>query len=267
MLSVAFSIDSRTIATGSEIMRVWDVSSGELQHTLSSPSDRSLSFAAVHERREWPDLIWQISFSADGRFLLSACPDADTVQIWSTETWEIQQTMRGYGARFSPDAAYLAVSVGHYTTIQIYDTVSWQVESTIHNSSKALASPTFSPDSKGIATYSGREIMLWEVGSGTAVKTFQDPRRGTSALSFSRDGKVLLVGANKCGLRAWDVEAEECLLVLEHEDGARDVKGNGVRGQGTRGDPPAFATLVSHGDAKVAIAFPDGSIKVWEVTW
>jgi len=55
MVSMAFSPDSKSFATGSEVVRVWDMETGELQHTLLGPGDHSLSFAARYERQEFPD--------------------------------------------------------------------------------------------------------------------------------------------------------------------------------------------------------------------
>ena len=50
--------------------------------------------------------------------------------------------------------------------------------------------------------------------------------------------------------------------MLEHEDGARDPWNGWVRG-----DPPAFEVLFDNGGAKVAVAFPDGSVRIWDVRW
>jgi Tol biopolymer transport system component len=159
MLSIVFSPDSRSVVTGSEVLRVWNVGTGDLEHTLLGPGDHSLSFSAVFESYSCPPEIWQVLFSPDGKTLVSTCPETDTVRLWSTESWTLKQTIKGYFASFSPDGAYLAVEVDA-ATIRIYGTVNWQVQRVIQNGERQLASPTFSPDSKVIATCSGHEIML-----------------------------------------------------------------------------------------------------------
>ncbi|KAG2170532.1 hypothetical protein VTO58DRAFT_111066 [Aureobasidium pullulans] len=262
MLSLAFSPDSKSIATGSEVMRVWDVETGELQRTLTGPGDHTLSFSAVYYGHEWPSEIWQVLFSSDVRKLVSVSAEAHCVRIWNTETWTLDKTILGQKAGFSPDSTHLAVQVND-TTIQIYRTLDGQLHHTLEDAEKGFASFTFAPDSKVIATYSGREIMLWNIGSGELIKTLEDPERKVSAFSFSPDGKILISGTRRCGLRVWDVESGACLVMLAHDDGARDVQSS--RGYIT--GPPAFDVLLGDGGGRVALAFPDGTVRIWDIEW
>lgn len=261
-LSLTFSPDGRTIATGSELIRIWDVETGELQHILTGPGDRKLSFSAIYYGHVWPSEIWQVLFSSDGRKLVSVCPEAHCVRIWDTETWTLDKTILGQEAGFPPDDTHLAVRVND-TTIQIYRTLDGQLQRTLEDTEKKFASFTFAPDSKMIATHSGREIMLWNIESGKLIKTLEDPERKVSAFSFSPDGKILISGTRRCGLRVWDVESGACLVRLEHDDGARDVQSS--RGYIT--GPPAFDVLLEDGAGKVALAFPDGTVRIWDIEW
>jgi WD40 repeat protein len=90
-----------------------------------------------------------------------------------------------------------------------------------------------------------------------------DPARKVAALAFSPDGRILISGAKQCSLRVWNVKGGDCLLMLEQEDGARDRWNS----NGYKHGPPAFEVLFGDGEAKVAIAFPDGSVRVWDVKW
>jgi tricorn protease-like protein len=265
MLSLAFSPDSKLLATGSEILRVWDAETGELLHTLLDPGTHSLSITAMMERHEHIAEISTVTFSHDGKLLVSGCPDTSTVSIWSTESWTLQHTIRGYTALFSPDWKYAVVPSDEYTTMQIYNMNTWQLQSTLETQDKDqhIFPSTFSPDSKVLATYSGREITLWDINSGKSIETFTDLTRKVSTPVFSPDGKMLIAGARKCGLRVWNVESGDCLLVLEPEAGARDLWSS----DWIRGGPPAFEVMFCDGGAKVAIAFPDGSVRIWDVKW
>ncbi|KAG9690319.1 WD40 repeat-like protein, partial [Aureobasidium melanogenum] len=264
MLTLAFSPDSKLIATGSEVLRVWDVHTGELLHTLPAPGDHSLSFSAFHERNEWPAEICTVSFSANSKWLISGSPDTRMVCIWDTESWKLEHTLRGYyAACFSPDGMHLAVPTDEHETIHLYDTLAWQLQSTLKTPDQETFASTFSPDGKTIATYSRRQMRLWCVESGKAIRTFEDPTRKLSSPTFSPDGKVLIAGARKCGLRVWDVESGDCLLMFEPEDGDR-WRWNP---SGGRAGPPAFEILFGDGKAKVAVAFPDGGIRLWDVRW
>ncbi|CAD0082407.1 unnamed protein product [Aureobasidium vineae] len=270
MLSVVFDKDSKVLATGSEVLRIWDVGTGELLHTLLAPGDHSLSFTAMYERNEYPGEIITVDFSPDSKWLVSGCPNASTVCIWNTQTWKLERTIRGYYAFFSPDGQHLAVPIDEHQIIQIYETLTWQLQSTLKAEEEELFSSSFSPDSRSIATWSDRQIKLWCVKTGEVIRTIEDRREGSvgdpqeeaSALVFSPDGRILISGAEKCEFRVWDVADENCLLMLKHEDGARDPWSGWVRW-----GSPTFEVLFGDDGAKVAIAFPDGSIRLWDVRW
>jgi WD40 repeat protein len=263
MLTLAFSPDSRLLATGSESLRVWDVETGELLHTLLDPGAHQLSITAMMESYEHAAQIFTVAFSCDGKVLVSGCPDTCTVCIWDTESWTLQHTIRGYTISFSPDGKFAVVPSVEYATIKIYETSNWQLRSTLDTEGRQVAPRTFSHDGKLVATCSGHEITLWDVNSGKATKTFMDPARKVAALAFSPDGRILISGAKQCSLRVWNVKGGDCLLMLEQEDGARDRWNS----NGYKHGPPAFEVLFGDGEAKVAIAFPDGSVRVWDVKW
>jgi len=263
MLSVAFSPDGEMLATGSEVLSVWDVETGELLHTLLDPGAHSLSITAAVERHDYVSEIFTVAFSSDGKTLISACPDTSTICIWNTESWTLERTMIGSSISFSPDGELAVVPRNQYTIIQIYETSRWQLQSTLETNGRQVSPEEFSSDSRMVATISGREIELWDVNDGKVIKRFKDPVSKVSALAFSPDGSVLITGVRKCGFRVWDVESGDSLLVLEHEDGVRDPWSvNGVRL-----GAPAFNVLFADGGAKVAVAFPDGSVKIWDVRW
>jgi WD40 repeat protein len=262
MLSLAFSPDSKVLATGSEVLRVWELETGELLHTLLAPGDHTLSFSTVYAGNDYPAEIFEVLFAGDGKMLISECPARSTICIWNTESWKLEHTITGYAACFSPNGRHVSVLKGEEMTMQIYETSTWQLHSTLEDKEQQLFPSTFSPDSRIIATCSGHEINLWDVNSGQAVRAFEDPARKATALAFSRDGRILLSGTRKCGIRVWDVECGDCLLALEPEEGVRDPWNGWVKG-----DPPAFEVLFGDGGAKVAVAFPDGSVKIWDVRW
>lgn len=263
MLSLAFSPDSKVLATGSEVLRVWEVETGELLHTLLDPGVHPLSITSVCEGGQYPAEIFTVAFSGDGKLLVSACPDTLTVCIWNTESWTLEHTIRGYTVSFSPDGKYAVIPSNKYTTIQIYDTSTWKLQSTLDTNGRQVYPSKISPDSKIIATIAGRQTELWDVNNGKAIKTFTDPARQVSTLAFSHDGRIMLSGTRKCGLRVWHVKTGDCLLALEPEGGVRDRWNiNGIRC-----DPPAMQVMFEDGGAKVAVAFPDGSVKIWDVRW
>lgn len=262
-LSLAFSPDGKTLATGSEVLRPWDVETGELLHTLVDPGARSLSITAAVERHELVSEIFTVAFSPNGKTLISACPDTSTICVWNTESWTLERTIKGYSASFSPDGKLAVVPSNEYTTIQVYDASTWQVQSTLETKRRQVSPEGFSPDSRTIATISGHELELWDVNNGKVLKTFNDPASKVSVIVFSPDGRVLITGAKKCGFRVWDIARGDSLVALENEDGVRDP----WNVDGVRCGASALQVLFIDGGAKVAVAFPDGSVKIWDVRW
>ncbi|KAI4739131.1 WD40 repeat-like protein [Aureobasidium sp. EXF-12298] len=250
------------LATGSEVLRVWELETGELLHTLLAPGDHTLSFSTVYAGNDFPAEISEVVFACDGKMLISECPAKSTICIWSTESWKLEHIITGYAACFSPNGRHVSVLKGEDRVMQIYETSTWQLHSTLEDEEQQVFPSTFSPDSRTIATCSGHKINLWDVNSGKAVRAFEDPARKATALAFTRDGRILLSGTRKCGMRVWDIESGDNLLALEPEGGARDPWNGWIRG-----DPPAFEVLFGDGGAKVAVAFPDGSVKIWDVRW
>ncbi|HDL85459.1 MAG TPA: hypothetical protein ENH11_03900, partial [Candidatus Acetothermia bacterium] len=80
VLSVAFSPDGRTLASGSwnKAIKLWDVATGTLQCTFTS-----------HTRP-----VYSVAFSPDGRTLVSGSKD-DTIKLWNVATGTLQRTFTG----------------------------------------------------------------------------------------------------------------------------------------------------------------------------
>ena len=110
VLSVAFSPDSRTLASGSsdETIRLWDAVTGAEQRTLTGHSD-------------W---VWSVAFSPDGRTIASGSRDG-TIRLWDAGMGEEKRTLMGHSGgvlsvAFSPDGRTIASGSGD-DTIRLWD--------------------------------------------------------------------------------------------------------------------------------------------------
>jgi WD40 repeat protein len=98
---VAFSTDSRLVASGSDDMtvRLWNTATGRLQQTLKGHSDMVLS----------------VAFSPNGRLVASSSRDKE-VRLWDTATGDLQQTLIIEGIvtelEFSQDGSHLNTNLG-----------------------------------------------------------------------------------------------------------------------------------------------------------
>ena len=101
-------------------MRVWDVATGQGQHTLTG-----------HVGEVWSviGMARSVVFSPDGLTLASAGSDS-TVRMWDVATGEEKSTLTGHGTIvysvvFSPDGSTLA-SGGNDPTVRLWDMAAGQ---------------------------------------------------------------------------------------------------------------------------------------------
>ena len=115
--------------------------------------------------------------------------------------------------------------------------------------SEAVDSVAFSPDGKMLVSSGGADltIKLWEVSSGTELRTLRGHFSAVTSVVFSRDGKTLASGSIDGTVKLWDV-----------------ASGNEL---GSFGDHSASVNSVAldldrH---RLASADDDGTIKIWDV--
>ena len=214
----SFSPDGKTLASSGSrldgninIVRLWDVSTGELKATLTHNSGMRYSSNA--------------SFSPDSQTL--ACADLGGVRLWDVATGTLntilphtkpernsvtgrieEKPLRVNGVRFSPDGKTL---VG----IDTEKMVLWHVEKEAILAKRVTDAYTvyphqlaFSPDGGTLAAVVGSTLRFWQ--ARTLIKT--DPaglttltRAGpVSSLRFSPDGETIATVEGAIA-RLWDI--------------------------------------------------------------
>ena len=128
------------------------------------------------------------------------------------------------GIAYSPDGTRLAVASG--IGIWLYDTQTGQELNLLKEYPHGVSSVSFSPDGQIIVSGGYDTIRLWNVSTGTIIKTlsedksFEGGRRSSVYnVSFSPDGKTLA----SCGwkdkdaiIRLWDVATGRHRRTLKH---------------------------------------------------
>ena len=272
VLSVCFSPDGRTLASGSyDGIKLWDVATGKELRTL----------------RGHAASVKSVSFSPDGRTIASGSRDK-TVKLWDVANGKELRTLSGHtdfvaSVNFSPDGSTLASASGD-KTIKLWDVASGKELRTLSGHTNGVVSVSFSPDGRTIASGSYKEIKLWEVATGKELRTLS----GHTFLSFSSDGSIL-ASCTDTTIKLWDPATgkelrtlsghiEEILSVSFSPDGSTLASASGDRtirlwevSSGSilrilRGYKRAVFSVSFSPDGRIlASGSADETVKLWDV--
>ncbi len=200
-------------------------------------------------RKDLGALVYQVSFSPDGRTIATACMDG-SIYLFDVDT-HAQRVLRGHvdqvaAVAFSPDGRRL-VSGSYDHSLRTWDVATGQQERLFEGHSGKVWAVAFSPDGELVVSGSSdREVRLWRAATGELVHQLVGHGSEVYALSFSPDGKVVASGSNDKTVRLWDVDSGASRQVLEgHAGGVEEVAFDG------RGERIAAASL-------------GGEIRLWD---
>ncbi|HVT43608.1 MAG TPA: WD40 repeat domain-containing protein [Thermoanaerobaculia bacterium] len=202
--ALAFSPDGKWLASGSfdQSIHLWDVSSGRVKVTLS----------------DHPGHVKSLAFSRDGRLLAST--GADGVRVWDLESGSLRSNWpspRGVvAAVFSPDRTMLASAGGDGVTLR--DVESGKVLRKLSSgTSELILTLAFSADARRLAGGgTGRTAKLWDVRSGTLLRTSKGGADLVRSVAFSDDGTTVVV-ADRTSVRLWNTGTGAMQPVIEDQ--------------------------------------------------
>jgi len=231
------SIVAGTAADNS--VRLWEVNSGILLHTLwghTSPShsiafaldgrwvatgtdDGTLRFWDVHSGQQRKSLGVDPAatsvVSPNGHWLATGGGETNpsSVELWDLETEQMLHQMSVGSVRgclpdppvvaFSPDSRLLAIGDG-YGRIGVWDVVEGQILWQFLPGQQVQGA-AFSPDGSWLAASGLGRVTLWNLDTGQAMYTLEGDEP-----AFSPDGTRLVTGGD-AGIRLWDVATGQAL--------------------------------------------------------
>ena len=218
---VSFSPDGKTLASahGDRTVRMWDVETRELKHTLGG----SLVHSSI-ERRGHQHAAHSVAFSPDGNILASG-GRGGRVLLWDTNRGRLKQFMLRHAGTvwslaFSPDGNTLAAATeGGY--VYIYDVSnlrSVERKYRLRAHSERAWSVAFSPDGEFLASSGGDALVrLWDYETGRAKKTLRGHEEQVLSIAFGA-GDTLATGSADGTVRLWDVETGASRILAGHTD-------------------------------------------------
>jgi serine/threonine protein kinase/WD40 repeat protein len=154
----------------------------------------------------------RLDLSSDGRWLATGTWRGDGAKVWDTRRGTLTRELNVAGSAhvlFSPDGRSLISASGdEYVAWDLSSwTRRWQVPRSQATSLPGQAA--FSPVDGVLAITKTRSVVqLIDAQSGRELATLEAPEPNiVSALSFSHDGRLLVVALNTTGVRLWDLGA------------------------------------------------------------
>jgi WD40 repeat protein len=192
VLRIAFSPDSKIIASGSEDknLRIWNVSDGTLLQTLKGHT--------------WT--IYGVDFSSDGKLLVSGAID-NTIRLWRVSDWSELLTIRGHSSdvfdvAFSPNGEIIA-SASRDETVALWNAKNGSLLKKLTGARGDILSVSFSPDGTMLADNGNGDIRIWSVDDGTLLRTIQT--NDAMKVQFSPDGETVASGHYDGTVNLWRV--------------------------------------------------------------
>ncbi len=205
-LSFDFRKDGKRLVSGGNdrLVKVWDVDSG--RELLAMPGHT----LGVHGVAYSPDGGRIVSCS--GGFLFEKGKAVPEVKVWDAESGKELLSLSGHegvvlSASFSPDGKKIFTS-GRDKTMRFWDATTGKALKTISNEKAypSYAQPILSPDGTRIYGVVDQLVRCWNAESGEVIASA--PRTGLpTSLSFSPDGKTLLVSSLDRTVRGYDAES------------------------------------------------------------
>lgn len=203
------------LVTGSRdrYLKIWDIKSGQLKHTLEGHTGSVLCLQFDHQH------------------LITGSSDS-TLIVWNIHTGEKIKTLIGHGESVLnvKMRGNTVVSCSKDRTVKVWDLDTGALRMNLRGHKAAVNAVQFKDDT--IVSASGdRTIKIWNINTGKCIQTLDSHSRGIACVEY--DGQYIVSGSSDQTIRVWNAITGECIHTLEgHTDLVRtlqlDAKSNRI---------------------------------------
>ena len=253
--SVAVTPDGRRAisASSDQTLKVWDLDSGKVLHTLTGHTDLVTSVSVSPDGRRAISTsfkiikVWDLeslqelrtieagtewvnglAVTPDGRHAVVGSDDK-TLKVWDLDSGELIRTIAGHtdwisGVALTPDGRYV-VSGSSDQTLKVWDLESGQERRTLRGHTGWVRGVAVTPDGRRIVSTSfDRTLKVWDLESGREIHTLRGHTAWIRAVAVTPDSKRAVSASYDRTLKVWDLDTGELLRTLEgHSYWARGV--------------------------------------------
>ena len=193
--AVAIDPSGTWLASGSRdrMVRLWEVRTGRLVHTLEAHRDDVLS----------------VAFDPSGRFLASGSYDG-TVALWVVGEGKLMRRLSGHQSGVSSlafNAGSVLASGSQDHTVKLWSIGDGKVLRTLEDHRDHVLSVAFNPSGQVLASGSAdRRVRFWDVESGKLIRMAEGHQDPVLALAFDPTGSLLASGSTDQNIKVWDAK-------------------------------------------------------------
>ncbi len=250
--SIAFFPHRQKLA-GAEgnVVKIWDTITGKEELVLRGHADK------VHD----------LDISHDGKYVTTASLDG-TIKVWNTRTGACLHTLKGrpegvHYVSFSPRAKRIAATGGDRDRDRVLGIWEWasekQVLSIPHDF--LIGKALYSPDGMHLACHrtgiykvlKPGQIEVLNALSGKIVFRRESPSEEINCIAYSPNGAFLASGE------------ENGMVVLRDSLTGDEVLNLTPPGYDEKSHRPARSIAFSPGGDQLAVAYSDGTVRIWDI--